>query len=301
MKYKKRKQRMRNGLQKKGRIEKDVLMQEKGQGQDSPKLRNKHQHQPKITRHLNQMMKRFDEKVGTVEEIVVVLEEEEEDDDVLSRLEIQTLEYLQDQEETKSEVLGNDMNRTMEEMMEEKLTERFDQIEAEWEHKASNEAIKISEQVDRVTQLEHKVSTQAEEVFKVIREATATLNTLETILTLAQDRIKEVDQAAEAIADFIDASTVANNEYIQNAHTIMKQAKQKLYDTRNTLIAEMVSAPNPTTVNTARKEIQQVSQKAIKEIRAEQDMTNISIDDKMRAIQEDLQRRSDQVTDKYQD
>jgi HJR/Mrr/RecB family endonuclease len=44
-----------------------------------------------------------------------------------------------------------------------------------------------------------------------------------------------VDQAAEAMADFIDASTVTNNEYIQNARTIMKQAKQKLYDTRNTL------------------------------------------------------------------
>jgi hypothetical protein len=118
------------------------------------------------------------------------------------------------------------MNSTMEEMMEEKLTERFDLMEAEWEHKASNEAIKISEQVDRLTQLEHKVSTQAEEVFKVIREATATLNTLEIKLTLAQDRIEEVAQAAEAMADFIDASTVTNNEYIQNARTIMKQAKQ---------------------------------------------------------------------------
>jgi hypothetical protein len=72
------------------------------------------------------------------------------------------------------------------------------------------------------------------------------LNTLETKLTLAQDRIEEVDQAAEAMADFIDASTVTNDEYIQNAHTIMNQAKKKLYDTRNTLIAEMISAPNPT-------------------------------------------------------
>jgi exonuclease VII small subunit len=81
-------------------------------------------------------------------------------------------------------------------------------MEAEWEHKASNEAIQISAQVDKMTQLEHRVSTQAEEVFKVIREATAALNTLETKLTLAQDRIEEVDQAAEATADFIDASTV---------------------------------------------------------------------------------------------
>jgi hypothetical protein len=59
---------------------------------------------------------KVDEK-GTVEEIVVVLE-----DDVLSRLEIQELEYLQEQEETKSAVLGKDMNSTMEEMMEKKLT-----------------------------------------------------------------------------------------------------------------------------------------------------------------------------------
>jgi hypothetical protein len=186
---------------------------------------------------------KVDENVGTLEEILVVLE-----DDVLSRLEIQELEYLQEQEETKSAILGNDMNSTMEEMMEKKLTERFDLMESDWEHKASNDAIKISEQVDRMTQLERKVSTQAEEVFKVIREATTTLTTtLEIKLTLAQDRTIEVDQAAEAMADFIDALTVANNEYVQNARTIMKQAKQKLYDTRNTLMAEMVSAPNTTT------------------------------------------------------
>jgi hypothetical protein len=60
----------------------------------------------------------------------------------------------------------------------------------------------------------------------------------------------------------------------------------------------MASAPNPTTTNSTRKEIQQESQKAVKEIRAEKDRTNISIHDKMRAIREDLQRRSDRVTDK---
>jgi hypothetical protein len=90
-------------------------------------------------------------------------------------LEIQELEYLQEQEETKSAVLGKDMNSTMEEMMEKKLTERFDQMEAEWEHKASNEAVQISEQVDMMTQLEHKVSIQAGEVFKIIMEAATTL------------------------------------------------------------------------------------------------------------------------------
>jgi hypothetical protein len=61
-KYKKRKQRMRNGLQKKGRIETNVMMQEKGQGQDSPKRRNRYQHQPKTTHHLNQMMKKTRKK-----------------------------------------------------------------------------------------------------------------------------------------------------------------------------------------------------------------------------------------------
>jgi hypothetical protein len=166
------------------------------------------------------------------------------------------------------------MNSTMEERMEKKLTERFDQMEAELEHKASNEAIQISAQVDTMKQLEHRVGTQAEEVFKVIREATATLYTLETNLTLAQDQIEEVDQVAEAMADFIDASTIANNEYLQNARTIMKQAKQKLYDTRNILIAEMASAQNPTTMNSTRKEIQQESQKVIKEIRAEKERAN---------------------------
>jgi hypothetical protein len=33
-----------------------------GQGQDSPKIRNRHQHQPKITHHLNQMMKKTRKK-----------------------------------------------------------------------------------------------------------------------------------------------------------------------------------------------------------------------------------------------
>jgi hypothetical protein len=37
----------------------------------------------------------------------------------------------------------------MEEMMEKKLTERLNQMEIEWEHKASNEAIQISAQVVR--------------------------------------------------------------------------------------------------------------------------------------------------------
>jgi hypothetical protein len=74
------------------------------------------------------------------------------------------------------------MNSTMEEMMEKKLTERFNQMEAEWEHKASNEAIQISEQVDKMTHLEHRVSTQAEEVFKIIREATTTLTGFKLLL-----------------------------------------------------------------------------------------------------------------------
>jgi hypothetical protein len=86
------------------------------------------------------------------------------------------------------------MNSTMEEMMEDKLIERFNQMEAEWEHKASNEAIQISEQVDKMTQLERKVSTQVEEVFKIIREAATTLTTLEIQLTLARKWTKQQRQ-----------------------------------------------------------------------------------------------------------
>jgi hypothetical protein len=155
---------MRNGLQKKGKIETDVLTQEKGPGARLAKAKKQaptttKDYSPFESDDEENKEEKVDEK-GTVEEIVVVLE-----DDVLSRLEMQELEYLQEQEETKSAVLGKDMNSTMEEMMEKKLTERFDQMEAEWEHKASNEAIQISEQVDKMTQLEHKVSTQAEGEF----------------------------------------------------------------------------------------------------------------------------------------
>jgi hypothetical protein len=68
----------------------------------------------------------------------------DEEVDEISRLEVQELEYIQAQEETKSAVLGTDTtNNTMEEMIERKFAERFEQMEAEWEHKASNEAIKI--------------------------------------------------------------------------------------------------------------------------------------------------------------
>jgi hypothetical protein len=94
---------------------------------------------------------------------VVVLDEEE---DVISRLEVQELGYMQAQEETKNAVLGTD--ETMEEMMERKLTERFIRMEAEWEHKASIEAIKISDQAetitrqaDRILQLERSVCEKA--------------------------------------------------------------------------------------------------------------------------------------------
>jgi hypothetical protein len=76
---------------------------------------------------------------------------------------------MQEQEETKSTILGTD--ETIEEMMEKKLTGRFAQMEAEWEHKASNEAIKISEQTetitrqaDRIFQLERSVCEKAAEV-----------------------------------------------------------------------------------------------------------------------------------------
>jgi hypothetical protein len=126
-------------------------------------------------------------------------EEAEYEDDVISRLGIMEQELLQEQEGTKSEVLGeNNTDSYINDMIERKLTDRFNRMETEWELKlnqVTEEAATISRKAERVWQMERRVSPQAEDLFKVIREATDTLNSLEVKLTLAQDRIEEVDKS----------------------------------------------------------------------------------------------------------
>jgi hypothetical protein len=61
-------------------------------------------------------------------------EEAEDEDDAISRLGLMEQELLQEQEETKSEVLGeNNTDSYINDMIERKLTERFDRMETEWE------------------------------------------------------------------------------------------------------------------------------------------------------------------------
>jgi hypothetical protein len=101
------------------------------------------------------------------EEEDTVMDERKDDneiieDEVLSRLRRQEQEYLQEQEETKSEVLlesttGSTTGSTMEGMMERKIKIRTDQMEARqtsmevnWEQQQTS----MTRQVDRVTQIE---------------------------------------------------------------------------------------------------------------------------------------------------
>jgi hypothetical protein len=76
------------------------------------------------------------DKERVVETIEMAKEEEEaeDEDDAISRLGLMEQELLQEQEETKSEVLGeNNTDSYINDMIERKLTERFDRMETEWE------------------------------------------------------------------------------------------------------------------------------------------------------------------------
>jgi hypothetical protein len=59
----------------------------------------------------------------------------------------------------------------MKEMMERKLTERFERMDAEWEHKASasNEAIKIASQAAKVTSQAETITKQHDRIYQLER------------------------------------------------------------------------------------------------------------------------------------
>ena len=223
---------------------------------------------------------------------------EETEDDAISRLGLMEQELLKEQEETKNEILGdNNTERYISDMIERKLTERVDRLEKEWELKrsqVSEEMALVSAKAERVKQMEHSVSTQAEEVFKVINEATRMINTLEMKLTLAQDRIEEVDKATDSMADFLDAATTRRLESTQEAKTIatgMRNAKQNLVDTQEKLLKELRDSKEPAATRTIDiKEIQKESKRAIGEVRMEKDRNIKIIEDKTRSIREELQK-----------
>jgi hypothetical protein len=62
------------------------------------------------------------------------------------------------------------------------------------------------------------------------------IETLDMKLTIAADRIKEVDQATEGMANFLDAAKAQQMESMHEANGItgsIKRAKQKLIDNQN--------------------------------------------------------------------
>jgi hypothetical protein len=83
------------------------------------------------------------DKVVTTVEVVIDTKDEIEDDaeeDAISRLEAKEQEHIQEQEETRSAVLGenntgNNMEELMERMMERKMKVRFEQMETDWKQK----------------------------------------------------------------------------------------------------------------------------------------------------------------------
>lgn len=238
----------------------------------------------------------------------IVIETDTSDaEDAISRLEVQELEYIQAQEETKSEILGPE--ETMEEMMERKLTERFERMDAEWEHKASNEAIKIASQADKITsqaetitkqhdridKLERGVRKKAIEIKELKDKLDETIEILDMKLTIAADRIKEVDQATEGMANFLDASKAQQMESMHEAKGIagsIKRAKQKLIDTQNRV------QPTTLDVKDAKEAIHSEGKLVRGEIRKERDRILKNIMDRDQSSRDELQRRTDRSIDR---
>jgi hypothetical protein len=232
----------------------------------------------------------------TIEAKVMLLDEEE---DVISRLEVQELEYMQEEEETKSAVLRKE--ETMEEMMKRKLTERSERMDAEWEHKASNEAIKIVEQAetitrqaDRIFQLERSIRETAAEVQEQAKQVTSTIETLKTTLTIATDRINEVDQATEGMANFLDAAKAHQMESMKEANGIaanIERAKQRLIDTQTRLQTNIKATTLD--IKDAKEAIHREGKLVSGDIRKERDRILKIIADKDPLSQNELQRRTD--------
>jgi hypothetical protein len=238
----------------------------------------------------------------------IVIETDTSDaEDAISRLEVQELEYIQAQEETKSEILGPE--ETLEEMMERKLTERFERMDAEWEHKASNEAIKITSQADKITsqadtitkqhdriaKLEIRVCKKAVEIKELKEKLDTTIELLDMKLTIAADRIKEVDQATEGMANFLDASKAQQMESMHKANGIagsIKRARQKLIETQNQV------QPTTLDIKDAKEAIHREGKLVGGEIRKERDRILKNITDRDQSSRDELQRRTNRSIDR---
>ena len=94
------------------------------------------------------------------ETVIEVVEEDGEEileDDAVLRLGVMEQELLQEQDKTKSEVLGDsNIDKLMNDVVGEKPIGIFDQMATQWEHKldkATKDAITISRQADIVMQM----------------------------------------------------------------------------------------------------------------------------------------------------
>jgi hypothetical protein len=257
-------------------------------------------------RIVEQIQKIGIEADDVIEDIVIETDTSDAED-AISRLEVQELEYIQAQEDTKSKILGPE--ETMEEMIERKLTERFERMDAEWEHKASNEAIKITSQADKITtqaetitkqhdridQLERRVCKKAVEIKELKEKLDTTIELLDMKLTIAADRIKEVDQATEGMANFLDASKAQQTESMHEANGIagsIKRAKQKLIDTQNRV------QPTTLDIKDAKEAIHREGKLVSGEIRKERDRILKTITDRDQSSREEIQRRTDRSIDR---
>jgi hypothetical protein len=156
---------------------------------------------------------RKEEEKDSVEKTVATVEDTE--DDAVSRLELREHNYLQEQEETKSKVLGEDimeetMESKMEAMMERKMKVRYDKKEADWNQMQTTSR-------ERMTQ---HAKDQVDIVQAIIQDVEAMITKLNTTLTMVTDQIEEatlsiqeIDKATTVIANYTDAANKFKNEF----------------------------------------------------------------------------------------
>jgi hypothetical protein len=166
------------------------------------------------------------------EEDMVMDEKKDDDeiieDEVLSRLRRQEQEYLQEQEETKSEVLesttgsttgsatGNTMEEMMEEMMERKIKIRIDQMEQ----------TSMVRQENRVTQIELITNNRVAQVQSDITEAETRQNQLNAVLTIMTYKTKEADVVLTTLSHQIGVARATIEEADETTNAIIASIQE---------------------------------------------------------------------------
>jgi hypothetical protein len=235
-------------------------------------------------------------------------------DESLSRLRVQEQEYLQEQEETKSEVLldsttdsttGSTMEEMMEKMMERKLKLRIDRVaQVQSNIKEANSKLAqlntvltpVTYRIEEAHMVLTTITDWIEEMKTSMQEADEAINTMNTL-------IQELDEATNSMADFKEAEEVSRADFIRRANdiktaygkdakavaTCIKRAKQTLINSKDKMMTELTStAPNITSIEVTKKAIEKECQKAIGKLRAKKDRNMENINDKSRSVQDDI-------------